>query len=147
MPSLLNLTEAAEVHVTHVCGCGGYMALLLCKIVPTFEVQPLVQSLRLPRPHQSWLLSFSDAQTGVFLNSRVFGYYKISFKTEVARILVVDAVGKTVEERRLGRPLLFSILFWHWSRWGFPTLWIFGCLPPASALTLKDCNLRLCFNY
>lgn len=49
MPSLLNLTEAAEVHVvTHVCGCGGYMAWLLYKIVPTFEVQPLVQSLRLP---------------------------------------------------------------------------------------------------
>lgn len=83
--------------------------------------------------HQSWLLSFSDTHTGMFLNSRVFGYYKISFKTEVARILVVDAVGKTVDERRLGKPLLFSILFWHWSKWGFPTFWIFGCLLPASA--------------
>lgn len=48
MPSLFNLTEPAEVHVvTLVCGCGGYMARLLCKLVPTFEVQPLVQSLPL----------------------------------------------------------------------------------------------------
>lgn len=83
-------------------------------------------------PHQSWLLSFSDTHTGVFLNPRVYCYCKISFKTEVARILVVDAVGKTVDER-LGKPLLFSILFWHRSKWGFPTLWIFGCLLPASA--------------
>lgn len=42
--SLFNLTEPAEVHM---CGCGGYMARLLCKIVPTFEVQPFVQSLPL----------------------------------------------------------------------------------------------------
>lgn len=45
VPSLFNLTEPAEVHVViHVCGCGGYMAWLLCKIVPTLEVQSLVHT-------------------------------------------------------------------------------------------------------
>lgn len=61
----------------------------------------------------------------MFLNSKVFGYYKISFKTEVARILVVDAVGKTVDKRRLGKPLLFPSCFGMVVNGAFP---LFGFL-------------------